>query len=199
MAERVLLPGDPGRALRLAQALTEKPLMLNHHRGLWGYTGTAADGRPLTVQSSGLGGPSTAAVVADLARLGARRIVRLGTCAALDGGLAPGDLVAAGPVLALDGTSRCLGAGPQLRGDPALAGGLPAVALACTDLEGGALPGGVAVRDRSSAAVLAAAAAGGAAAACLLIVTRDAAGSVLADEALHAAEIDLGRLALSLL
>jgi uridine phosphorylase len=39
LAERVLLPGDPGRALALAQSLLEKPLMFNHHRGLWGYTG----------------------------------------------------------------------------------------------------------------------------------------------------------------
>ena len=39
LAERVLLPGDPGRALALAQLLLEKPLMFNHHRGLWGYTG----------------------------------------------------------------------------------------------------------------------------------------------------------------
>jgi purine-nucleoside phosphorylase len=36
LAERVLLPGDPGRALALAQLLIEGPLMFNHHRGLWG-------------------------------------------------------------------------------------------------------------------------------------------------------------------
>ena len=42
LAERVLLPGDPGRALRLAQELLDAPKMLNHNRGLWGYTGTAA-------------------------------------------------------------------------------------------------------------------------------------------------------------
>ena len=39
VAERVLLPGDPGRALRLAQRLIDGPRMLNHHRGLWGYSG----------------------------------------------------------------------------------------------------------------------------------------------------------------
>ena len=47
LAPRVLLPGDPGRALLLAQTLLDTPLMFNHHRGLWGYTGTAADGEPL--------------------------------------------------------------------------------------------------------------------------------------------------------
>ena len=35
----MLLPGDPGRALRLAQQLLDAPKMLNHNRGLWGYTG----------------------------------------------------------------------------------------------------------------------------------------------------------------
>ena len=56
LAERVLLPGDPHRALHVAQALLEKPLMFNHHRGLWGYSGTARDGEPLTIQSTGMGG-----------------------------------------------------------------------------------------------------------------------------------------------
>ena len=63
VAERVLLPGDPGRALRLAQQLLDRPLMLNHNRGLWGYTGAAADGGPMTIQATGMGGPSAAAIV----------------------------------------------------------------------------------------------------------------------------------------
>ena len=58
LADRALLPGDPGRALALAQALFDAPArMFNHNRGLWGYTGTALDGEPLTVQSTGIGGP----------------------------------------------------------------------------------------------------------------------------------------------
>lgn len=76
----MLAPGDPARALRLASALLDKPLMLNHARGLWGYSGTTEDGVPLTIQSTGLGGPSAAAVVDDLALLGARRIIRVGSC-----------------------------------------------------------------------------------------------------------------------
>src|SRR3954469_9592369 len=94
LAERVLLPGDPGRALLLAQTLLDTPKMFNHHRGLWGYTGTAADGEPLTIQASGMGAPSAAIVVAELAELGARRIVRVGTCGALVAGVALGQLVA---------------------------------------------------------------------------------------------------------
>ena len=58
--------------------------MFNHNRGLWGYTGAAADGEPLTIQSTGMGGPSAAIVIAELADLGARTLVRVGTCGALD-------------------------------------------------------------------------------------------------------------------
>src|SRR5437763_10149771 len=83
LSERVLLPGDPGRALLLAQALLSEPKMFNHHRGLWGYTGAAADGEPLTIQATGMGGPSAAIVVRELVDLGARRLVRVGTCGSL--------------------------------------------------------------------------------------------------------------------
>jgi purine-nucleoside phosphorylase len=66
LARRVLLPGDPGRALLLAQELLDAPRMFNHNRGLWGYTGDAADGEPLSIQSTGMGGPSSAIVSAEL-------------------------------------------------------------------------------------------------------------------------------------
>ena len=101
LAERALLPGDPGRALALAQALLDAPKMFNHNRGLWGYTGTAADGEPLTIQSTGMGGPSAAIVLEELCDLGLRRAVRVGTCGALDGSLKLGELVAAREVLAV--------------------------------------------------------------------------------------------------
>ena len=68
LAPRVLLPGDPGRALLLAQSLLDAPKMFNHNRGLWGYSGTATDGEPLTIQSTGMGGPSAAIVISELAR-----------------------------------------------------------------------------------------------------------------------------------
>ena len=111
LAERVLLPGDPGRALLLAQALLEQPKMFNHNRGLWGYTGTAADGAPLTIQSTGMGGPSAAIVIEELVQLGARRLVRVGTCGTLVGGFALGDTIVAREAVCADGASRALGAG----------------------------------------------------------------------------------------
>jgi DeoD family purine-nucleoside phosphorylase len=124
LAERVLLPGDPGRALLLAQALLAEPKMFNHNRGLWGYTGAAADGEPLTIQSTGMGGPSAAIVIEELARLGARRIVRVGTCGAFAPELALGDTLVVEAALAADGTSRALGAGARVAADAQLADAL---------------------------------------------------------------------------
>ena len=96
LAERALLPDDPGQALALTRVLFEEtPRMFNHHRGLWGYTGIARDGAPLTVQSTGIGGPSAAIVVAELHALGLRRAVRIGRAWALDGTLRAGQLVVA--------------------------------------------------------------------------------------------------------
>src|SRR5215212_4507076 len=139
VAERVLLPGDPGRALRLATQLIDGPRMLNHHRGLWGYSGSAADGAPLTSQSTGLGGPSAAAVVAELVALGARRLIRVGTGAAL-GATPLGAVVVAEAALAADGASRALGAGSRVAADLGLAAalaraaGAPASLIASADI-----------------------------------------------------------------
>ncbi len=124
LAERVLLPGDPGRALRLAQELLDEPKMFNHNRGLWGYTGTAHDGLQLTIQATGMGGPSAAIVISELADLGARRFVRVGTCGALDPSLRLGRLLVATYAISDDGTSQSLGAGEQVPGSPGLLAGL---------------------------------------------------------------------------
>jgi len=140
LAERVLLPGDPGRALAVAQALLEPPpRMFNHARGLWGYTGAAADGEPLTVQATGMGGPSTAIVCEELIALGATTLVRIGTCGALDPALPLGTLLAAETVLPADGTSSALGADAPLEPDPELLGrlvgaGARPVTIASSDL-----------------------------------------------------------------
>jgi DeoD family purine-nucleoside phosphorylase len=128
LAERVLLPGDPGRALRLGQQLLAAPKMFNHNRGLWGYTGTASDGAPLTIQSTGMGGPSAAIVISELADLGAKRLLRIGTCGALDPTLALGDLLIATEAIAADGTSQALGANGRVSGDPNLTAALATAA-----------------------------------------------------------------------
>jgi uridine phosphorylase len=119
LAERVLLPGDPGRALTLAHELLERPLMFNHNRGLWGYTGAAPDGDLLTIQATGIGGPSAAIVLEELIALGVKRAIRVGTGGSL-ASLALGELLVVGEAIASDGTSRALGAGERVAADPQL-------------------------------------------------------------------------------
>jgi uridine phosphorylase len=174
LAERALLPDDPGQALALTRVLFgDTPRMFNHHRGLWGYTGVALDGAPLTVQSTGIGGASAAVVVCELHALGLRRAVRIGRAWAIDRSLRGGELVAATAVLAGDGASRALGAPDRLVPDPALTGALEADRdgeLASVDLPESEPGAGALAFDLESAAVLAAAAAAGIPAACLVAV-----------------------------
>ena len=148
VAPDVLLPGDPGRAMAMAQALLVSPKMHNLHRGLWGYTGTTIDelgGRPLSIQSTGMGAPSAAIVIHELAELGVRNAIRVGTCGALDPSLELGDLLRVEAALGDTGVNRALseqrrGDGRVVAPDAALTGRLEAagagapVTVATTDL-----------------------------------------------------------------
>ena len=194
--------------MELATTLLEKPLMSNLSRGLWGYHGRTGDGRELTVQSTGIGGPSAAVVLAELAELGVRRAIRVGTCVALDPRLAPGDEIVAERALAGDGVGSALAAGaPPLRPDPALTDALARVArrsrmglVASTDLyydhgssrrEDWRTAGAVAV-ELSAAALLAVGSRCGVAVACGLVVAEAASGERLDDDALEDAVLALG-------
>jgi uridine phosphorylase len=128
VAPDALLPGDPARAMALAQHLLEAPRMSNHGHGLWGYHGKTAEGMALTVQATGVGGPSAAMVLADLAELGTTRAVCVGPCVSLGGDDRVGDLLVADRVLAADGTSAALGAGRWEEPDPDLFAALTSVA-----------------------------------------------------------------------
>jgi DeoD family purine-nucleoside phosphorylase len=215
LAERVLLPGDPGRALLLAQTLLDAPTMFNHRRGLWGYTGIASDGQPLTIQSTGMGGPSAAIVISELADLGARQLLRVGTCGALDRTLALGELVIVNEAVADDGTSRALGASGLLRPDPELARALRSAAqqiragrIVSTDLfydtpEGAEerwLADGAIAVEMESATLFALAQRRGLQAASLLAVSDVVpTGTRIAPDALRAAEAKLGEVAMKAL
>ena len=122
LAPDAILVGDPGRSLLLAQELLEQPKMSNHARGLWGYTGRTAAGDPLSVQATGMGGPSAALVLADLAKLGVVRVVRVGTCAAFGARARTGELLLVEAVLATGGSAASFGiaAGETVAPEPAL-------------------------------------------------------------------------------
>ncbi len=121
-ASAAILVGDPGRALLLAQELLDQPKMSNHARGLWGYSGQTAAGERLTVQSTGMGGPSAAIVLTDLAELGVERAVRVGTCAAFGPEAKLGELLVVEKALAVGGSAASFGiaAGETAAPDPEL-------------------------------------------------------------------------------
>jgi purine-nucleoside phosphorylase len=108
--------------MRSSSELLEQPKMSNHARGLWGYSGSTPDGDELTIQATGMGGPSAAMVLADLAELGVRRVVRVGTCAALRAEANVGDLLLAGAAVATTGSAASFGlaAGETASPDPLL-------------------------------------------------------------------------------
>jgi DeoD family purine-nucleoside phosphorylase len=104
-APAVLLPGDPLRAERIAREFMDDARQVNGERGMLGYTGTF-EGRPVSVQSTGMGCPSAAIVIEELIQLGARRLIRVGTCGGLQPSLRLGDLVVA--LSAVPGDSTAL-------------------------------------------------------------------------------------------
>ena len=114
-APLVLLPGDPNRATRVAEMLDGGPgaaRLVNDHRKLLGYTGTYK-GVPVSVQTSGIGTPSLSIVVEELLRLGAKKLIRIGTCGGIGRGLRTGDIVVATSAAPVDGSTRT-----YLHGDP---------------------------------------------------------------------------------
>jgi DeoD family purine-nucleoside phosphorylase len=93
-APAVLCPGDPRRAEYIAHTFFESARQVNEERGMLGFTGTF-EGRPVSVQASGMGCPSSAIVYEELVQLGATRILRVGTCGALQPNMAMADVVVA--------------------------------------------------------------------------------------------------------
>jgi purine-nucleoside phosphorylase len=111
----VLLPGDPNRATLIAGKFDGGPgaaRQVNDHRGLLGYTGTYK-GVPVSVQTSGMGAPSMAIVVEELLRLGAERLIRVGTCGGIGRGIKTGEIVIALAASPVDGATQT-----YLHGDP---------------------------------------------------------------------------------
>jgi len=181
--------GDPGRALLLATELLETPApMFNHHRGLWGYSGPAADGSgQLMVQGTGVGGPSINAVVTDLAALGVRRMVRLGTAASES--LALGTQVIAASATQASGSESlpdatfCESAKVSI---PAAKLGTVASADVHLDPAAGEVPEGAVAADLSTASLYEAARQLGIASLSILVVSETPAG-VASDEIVETA------------
>jgi DeoD family purine-nucleoside phosphorylase len=106
-AEACLLPGDPLRAKYIAETYLDGAVQQNTERGMLGYTGEF-EGRPVSVQATGMGCPSAAIVVEELVQLGVKRLLRVGTCGGLQPDLALGDLIVALSAIPADATARHL-------------------------------------------------------------------------------------------
>jgi DeoD family purine-nucleoside phosphorylase len=104
-AEACLLPGDPVRARYIAETYLDGAVQRNEERGLWGFTGEY-EGKPVSVQATGMGCPSAAIVMEELVQLGVKRFLRVGTCGGLQTDLELGDLIVALTAVPADGTAR---------------------------------------------------------------------------------------------
>jgi 5'-methylthioadenosine phosphorylase/purine-nucleoside phosphorylase len=106
-APAVLIPGDPRRAEYVARTFFTGAKRVNEERGMLGFTGTF-EGKPISVQATGMGCPSAAIVVEELAQLGVQRVVRIGTCGGIAEGLALGDVIVAISATPADSTATHL-------------------------------------------------------------------------------------------
>ena len=106
-ADACLLPGDPLRAKYIAETFLEDVRQVNAERGLLGYTGTW-NGKPVSVQGTGMGCPSATIVFEELIQLGVKRLLRVGTCGGLQADHALGDLIVAISAVPADATATHL-------------------------------------------------------------------------------------------
>lgn len=93
VAERVIICGDPARVESLSSLLSS-PKVINTNRGFLAYTGKF-NGKQVTIATHGIGQPSVAIVIEELAQLGAKSMIRLGTCGGLEPEMKVGDLAIA--------------------------------------------------------------------------------------------------------
>jgi uridine phosphorylase len=103
VAEAVLLPGDPGRS-ELISGLFERPRLIAKNREFTTYTGEL-NGHPISVCSTGIGSPSTAIAVEELAAVGAKTFIRVGTTGSIQKQVSFGHLVVATAAVRDEGTT----------------------------------------------------------------------------------------------
>ena len=100
----VIMPGDPKRCALIAQYLDDAKLVADS-REFVTYTGYL-DGEKVSVTSTGIGGPSAAIALQELAHCGAHTFVRIGTCGGMQTDVIGGDVVVATGAVRMEGTSR---------------------------------------------------------------------------------------------
>jgi uridine phosphorylase len=102
--EIALIPGDPGRVDRIAVQCENAETVAQNRE--YKIVNAEYEGVPLTICSTGIGGPSAAIAVEELARVGVKTVIRVGTTGALQRGIEIGDMVVATGAAKEEGTSK---------------------------------------------------------------------------------------------
>lgn len=103
-AKYAILPGDPGRVPKIAEKLTN-PTKIKVNREYTSYIGEL-EGETILVMSTGMGGPSTAIAVEELAQIGVKNLIRVGTSGGMQLNVDAGDIVIAHAAIRQEGTSK---------------------------------------------------------------------------------------------
>lgn len=104
VGEYCILPGDPGRCEKIASYFDDARFVTTN-REFTTYTGTL-DGIKVSVTSTGIGGPSAAIAMQELAAIGVHTFIRIGTCGGINMKVKAGDIVIATGAVRNEGTSR---------------------------------------------------------------------------------------------
>ncbi len=100
----VIMPGDPKRCKKIAEHFDNARLVADV-REFTTYTGTL-EGVPVSVTSTGIGGPSASIAIDELSKCGAHTFIRIGTCGGMQENVLGGDVVIATGAVRMEGTSR---------------------------------------------------------------------------------------------
>ncbi len=100
----VIMPGDPKRCVKIAEYFDDSRFIADN-REFVTYTGSL-DGVPVSVTSTGIGGPSSAIAMEELVKCGADTFIRIGTCGGMQLDVMGGDLVIASGAVRMEGTSK---------------------------------------------------------------------------------------------
>ncbi|WP_440770121.1 nucleoside phosphorylase [Natronorubrum sp. DTA28] len=104
LTDRVLIPGDPGRVDRIASHCDEHETIAENRE--YKVVNATYEGQELTICSTGIGCPSAAIAVEELANVGVETFIRVGTTGALQSDIEIGDMIVATGAAKNEGTSK---------------------------------------------------------------------------------------------
>ncbi|WP_137291377.1 nucleoside phosphorylase [Natronorubrum halophilum] len=104
VTDRVLIPGDPGRVDRIASHCEESETIAENRE--YKVVNATYEGQELTICSTGIGCPSAAIAVEELANVGVETFIRVGTTGALQSDIEIGDMIVATGAAKNEGTSK---------------------------------------------------------------------------------------------